>query len=107
MLRYKASNEQISYSSHKSAISKCLISIQGFCRAPSLGVFFLSALCVCMCDQGHKISHNASTGVIEMVIEHFTRANEGTYTLQVHDGKAKNQSSLVLVGDGETARCRT
>ncbi|XP_060796670.1 myomesin-2-like [Neoarius graeffei] len=49
--------------------------------------------------EGHKISHNASTGVIEMVIEHFTRANEGTYTLQIHDGKAKNQSSLVLVGD--------
>ncbi|XP_058256919.1 myomesin-2 isoform X2 [Hemibagrus wyckioides] len=49
--------------------------------------------------EGHKISHNASTGVIQMVIEHFTRANEGTYTLQVTDGKAKNQSSLVLVGD--------
>ncbi|KAF4083411.1 hypothetical protein AMELA_G00141020 [Ameiurus melas] len=50
-------------------------------------------------SEGQKISHNASTGVIQMVIEHFTRANEGTYTLQVHDGKAKNQSSLVLVGD--------
>ncbi|MCJ8737942.1 hypothetical protein PDJAM_G00029800 [Pangasius djambal] len=49
--------------------------------------------------EGQKISHNASTGVIQMVIEHFTRANEGTYTLQISDGKAKNQSSLVLVGD--------
>ncbi|XP_046713053.1 M-protein, striated muscle isoform X4 [Silurus meridionalis] len=49
--------------------------------------------------EDHKISHNASTGVIQMVIEHFTRANEGTYTLQITDGKAKNQSSLVLVGD--------
>uniref|UniRef100_A0AAR2J9Q2 Myomesin 2a n=1 Tax=Pygocentrus nattereri TaxID=42514 RepID=A0AAR2J9Q2_PYGNA len=49
--------------------------------------------------EGHKISHNASTGLIQMTIEHFTRANEGTYTLQIHDGKAKNQSSLVLVGD--------
>lgn len=36
-----------------------------------------------------------------MTIEHFTRANEGTYTIQIHDGKAKSQSSLVLVGDGE------
>uniref|UniRef100_A0AAR2LFY6 Myomesin 2a n=1 Tax=Pygocentrus nattereri TaxID=42514 RepID=A0AAR2LFY6_PYGNA len=52
--------------------------------------------------EGHKISHNASTGLIQMTIEHFTRANEGTYTLQIHDGKAKNQSSLVLVGDGES-----
>uniref|UniRef100_A0A8B9HPL7 Myomesin-2 n=1 Tax=Astyanax mexicanus TaxID=7994 RepID=A0A8B9HPL7_ASTMX len=48
---------------------------------------------------GHKISHDVSSGVIQMTIEHFTKANEGTYTLQIHDGKAKNQSSLVLVGD--------
>ncbi|TSS35875.1 Myomesin-2 [Bagarius yarrelli] len=50
-------------------------------------------------SEGHKISHDASTGVIQMVVEHFTRASEGTYTLQINDGKAKNQSSLVLVGD--------
>ncbi|XP_049321846.1 myomesin-2 isoform X2 [Astyanax mexicanus] len=49
--------------------------------------------------EGHKISHDVSSGVIQMTIEHFTKANEGTYTLQIHDGKAKNQSSLVLVGD--------
>uniref|UniRef100_A0A4W4G453 Myomesin 2a n=1 Tax=Electrophorus electricus TaxID=8005 RepID=A0A4W4G453_ELEEL len=49
--------------------------------------------------EGHKISHDASTGIIQMTVEHFTRANEGTYTLQIHDGKAKSQSSLVLVGD--------
>ncbi len=36
-----------------------------------------------------------------MTIEHFTKANEGTYTIQIHDGKAKSQSSLVLVGDGK------
>lgn len=47
------------------------------------------------------MSHDASTGVIQMIWEHFTRANEGTYTVQITDGKAKNQSSLVLVGDGE------
>ncbi|KAJ3615101.1 hypothetical protein NHX12_018669 [Muraenolepis orangiensis] len=49
--------------------------------------------------EGHKISHDAKTGVIQMTVDHFTRANEGTYTVQIHDGKAKNQSSLVLVGD--------
>ncbi|CAL8333050.1 unnamed protein product [Lota lota] len=49
--------------------------------------------------EGQKISHDAKTGVIQMTVEHFTRANEGTYTVQIHDGKAKNQSSLVLVGD--------
>lgn len=41
------------------------------------------------------------TGIIQMTVEQFTRANEGTYTVQINDGKAKTQSSLVLVGDGE------
>uniref|UniRef100_A0A8C6U8D7 Myomesin 2a n=1 Tax=Neogobius melanostomus TaxID=47308 RepID=A0A8C6U8D7_9GOBI len=49
--------------------------------------------------EGHKISHDVATGVIQMTVESFTRANEGTYTVQITDGKAKAQSSLVLVGD--------
>ncbi|XP_072320008.1 M-protein, striated muscle isoform X5 [Eucyclogobius newberryi] len=49
--------------------------------------------------EGHKISHDAATGVIQMIVENFTRANEGTYTVQIHDGRAKAQTSLVLVGD--------
>lgn len=49
--------------------------------------------------EGHKISHDVATGIIQMTVDLFTRANEGTYTVQIHDGKAKAQSSLVLVGD--------
>ncbi|XP_042590492.1 M-protein, striated muscle-like isoform X4 [Cyprinus carpio] len=49
--------------------------------------------------EGYKISHDVSTGIIQMTIEHFTKANEGTYTIQMQDGKAKSQSTLVLVGD--------
>ncbi|XP_071361090.1 myomesin-2 isoform X7 [Trachinotus anak] len=49
--------------------------------------------------EGHKISHDVATGIIQMTVDHFTRNNEGTYTVQIHDGKAKAQSSLVLVGD--------
>uniref|UniRef100_A0A8C9ZC25 Myomesin 2a n=1 Tax=Sander lucioperca TaxID=283035 RepID=A0A8C9ZC25_SANLU len=49
--------------------------------------------------EGIKISHDVATGVIQMTVDHFTRANEGTYTVQIHDGKAKAQSSLVMVGD--------
>uniref|UniRef100_UPI00398EE294 myomesin-2 isoform X2 n=1 Tax=Pristiophorus japonicus TaxID=55135 RepID=UPI00398EE294 len=47
----------------------------------------------------HKITFDKSTGMIEMVMEQFTSKNEGTYTVQIEDGKAKNQSSLVLIGD--------
>lgn len=53
-------------------------------------------------SQGYKISHDVATGIIQLTVDHFTRANEGTYTVQIHDGKAKTQSSLVLVGDGKT-----
>lgn len=49
--------------------------------------------------EGVKISHDVATGIIQMTVDTFTRANEGTYTVQIHDGKAKTQSSLVLVGD--------
>lgn len=41
-----------------------------------------------------------STGMIEMVMDRFTIENEGTYTVQIQDGKARTQSSLVLIGDG-------
>ncbi|XP_039513532.1 M-protein, striated muscle isoform X1 [Pimephales promelas] len=49
--------------------------------------------------EGCKISHDVSTGIIQMTVENFTKASEGTYTIQIQDGKAKSQSSLVLVGD--------
>ncbi|KAM5278521.1 myomesin-2 isoform 2-T2 [Hipposideros larvatus] len=50
-------------------------------------------------SETHKIKCDKSTGIIEMVMDQFTIENEGTYTVQIHDGKAKNQSSLVLIGD--------
>uniref|UniRef100_A0A4W6EY90 Myomesin 2a n=1 Tax=Lates calcarifer TaxID=8187 RepID=A0A4W6EY90_LATCA len=49
--------------------------------------------------EGHKISHDVATGIIQMTVDNFTRSDEGTYTCQINDGKAKTQSSLVLVGD--------
>uniref|UniRef100_A0A8C7DJU1 Myomesin 2a n=1 Tax=Oncorhynchus kisutch TaxID=8019 RepID=A0A8C7DJU1_ONCKI len=50
-------------------------------------------------SDSHKISHDVNTGVIQMTVDHFSKASEATYTVQIHDGRAKNQSSLVLVGD--------
>ncbi|KAI4550627.1 hypothetical protein MJT46_020171, partial [Ovis ammon polii x Ovis aries] len=51
-------------------------------------------------SETHRIKCDKSTGVIEMVMDRFTVDNEGTYTVQIQDGKAKSQSSLVLIGDG-------
>ncbi|KAI2657515.1 Myomesin-2 [Labeo rohita] len=50
------------------------------------------------CEQT-KMSHDAATGIIEMVMDHFTVDSEGTFTVQIQDGRAKAQSSLVLIGD--------
>uniref|UniRef100_A0A8D0BE47 Myomesin 2 n=1 Tax=Salvator merianae TaxID=96440 RepID=A0A8D0BE47_SALMN len=47
----------------------------------------------------HKLKCDHSTGTIEMLMDRFTIENEGTYTVQIQDGNAKNQSSLVLIGD--------
>uniref|UniRef100_A0AAY4E1F7 Myomesin 2a n=1 Tax=Denticeps clupeoides TaxID=299321 RepID=A0AAY4E1F7_9TELE len=46
-----------------------------------------------------RMSHDVATGVIEMVLDHFTEDSEGTFTVQVQDGRGKAQSSLVLIGD--------
>ncbi|MEJ1274211.1 hypothetical protein NN561_005091 [Cricetulus griseus] len=54
-------------------------------------------------SETHRIKCDRSTGMIEMVMDRFTIENEGTYTVQIQDGKAKNQSSLVLIGDGASA----
>lgn len=51
--------------------------------------------------QQTKMRHDVATGVIEMVLDHFTQENEGTYAVQIQDGTGKAQSSLVLIGDGE------
>ncbi|MXQ94516.1 hypothetical protein E5288_WYG021620 [Bos mutus] len=50
-------------------------------------------------SETHRIKCDKSTGIIEMVMDRFTIDNEGTYTVQIQDGKAKSQSSLVLIGD--------
>uniref|UniRef100_A0A3Q4HAJ0 Myomesin-1 n=1 Tax=Neolamprologus brichardi TaxID=32507 RepID=A0A3Q4HAJ0_NEOBR len=47
----------------------------------------------------YKMNFDKNTGVIEMTLESLTPADEGTYTFQLQDGKATNQSSLVLIGD--------
>ncbi|MEQ2199432.1 hypothetical protein XENOCAPTIV_027413 [Xenoophorus captivus] len=47
----------------------------------------------------YKMNFDKNTGVIEMLMESLTPADEGTYTFQLKDGKATNQSSLVLIGD--------
>ncbi|XP_066478906.1 myomesin-1 isoform X1 [Tiliqua scincoides] len=44
-----------------------------------------------------KIDH--SSGLVEMVMDRLQDEDEGTYTFQLQDGKATNQSSLVLIGD--------
>ncbi|KAM9337522.1 myomesin-1 isoform 1-T1 [Symphorus nematophorus] len=47
----------------------------------------------------YKMNMDKNTGVIEMIMESLTPADEGTFTFQMQDGKATNQSSLVLIGD--------
>ncbi|KAL4659860.1 myomesin-2-like [Arapaima gigas] len=49
--------------------------------------------------EGFKLSHSVDTGIVEMIVERFTKESEGTYTVQIQDGRAKSQSSVVLIGD--------
>ncbi|XP_060099914.1 myomesin-1 isoform X2 [Heteronotia binoei] len=49
--------------------------------------------------QKYKMKIDRNTGLIEMVMDRLEDEDEGTYTFQLQDGKATNQSSLVLIGD--------
>lgn len=62
-------------------------------------MIFLSNL-FCFGLQKYKMNFDKNTGVIEMIMDSLTPADEGTFTFQLQDGKATNQSSLVLIGDG-------
>uniref|UniRef100_A0A8C1F1V8 Myomesin-1 n=1 Tax=Cyprinus carpio carpio TaxID=630221 RepID=A0A8C1F1V8_CYPCA len=46
-----------------------------------------------------EMNFDKNTGVIEMFMESLGKEDEGTFTFQLQDGKATNQSSLVLIGD--------
>nr|XP_061809962.1 myomesin-1-like [Nerophis lumbriciformis] len=47
----------------------------------------------------YKMNFDKNTGVVEMIMESLMPEDEGTFTFQMQDGKATNQSSLVLIGD--------
>lgn len=50
------------------------------------------------------MNFDKNTGIIEMFMESLGKEDEGTYTFQLQDGKATNQSSLVLIGDGTNSK---
>ncbi|KAH0617803.1 hypothetical protein JD844_016400 [Phrynosoma platyrhinos] len=47
----------------------------------------------------YKMKVDRNSGMIEMVMDRLEDEDEGTYTFQLQDGKATNQSSLVLIDD--------
>lgn len=47
------------------------------------------------------MNFDRSTGIIEMFMESLEVADEGTFTFNLVDGKAKGTTSLVLIGDGK------
>ncbi|NXI48364.1 MYOM1 protein, partial [Galbula dea] len=47
----------------------------------------------------YKMKVEQNTGLVEMIMDKLEDKDEGTYTFQLQDGKATNQSSLVLIGD--------
>ncbi|XP_078094440.1 myomesin-2-like [Mustelus asterias] len=47
----------------------------------------------------HKINFDKANGIIEIIIPNFSENDEGSYTAQLQDGKAKGQFTLVLIAD--------
>ncbi|KAJ8289547.1 hypothetical protein GJAV_G00002550 [Gymnothorax javanicus] len=48
---------------------------------------------------GRKINFDRAAGLVEVLLENLTPADEGSYTAQLRDGRAKNQFTLVFVDE--------
>ncbi|KAG5857994.1 hypothetical protein ANANG_G00025390 [Anguilla anguilla] len=46
-----------------------------------------------------KVNFDKASGLVEVLIEDLTPADEGSYTAQLRDGRAKNQFTLVFVDE--------
>ncbi|KAM6172804.1 myomesin-3 [Erethizon dorsatum] len=46
-----------------------------------------------------KINFDRKKGLVEVIIQHLSEDDKGSYTAQLQDGKAKNQITLTLVDD--------
>lgn len=53
------------------------------------------------CFQKYTVNFDESTGIIEMFMDSLEVTDEGTFTFNLVDGKAKGTTSLVLIGDGK------
>lgn len=51
--------------------------------------------------QKYSMKFDKSTGIIEMFMDSLEVTDEGTFTFNLVDGKAKGTTSLVLIGDGK------
>lgn len=47
------------------------------------------------------MNFDQSAGIIEMFMDSLEVTDEGTFTFNLVDGKAKGATSLVLIGDGK------
>lgn len=52
------------------------------------------------CLQKYTMNFDKSTGIIEMYMDSLEVTDEGTFTFNLVDGKAKGTTSLVLIGEG-------
>lgn len=50
-------------------------------------------------QQARKINFDKPNGVVEILFDQLTKEDEGSYTAQLKDGRAKNQFTLVLVDE--------
>uniref|UniRef100_A0A671VAC2 Myomesin 1a (skelemin) n=1 Tax=Sparus aurata TaxID=8175 RepID=A0A671VAC2_SPAAU len=55
------------------------------------------------CFQKYTMNFDKTTGIIEMFMDSLEVTDEGSFTFNLVDGKAKGTTSLVLIGDGYQA----
>lgn len=70
-------------------------------RALILALLLLHGFVFLNLFQKYSMNFDKSTGIIEMFMDSLEVTDEGTFTFNLVDGKAKGTTSLVLIGDGK------
>lgn len=55
----------------------------------------------CPETQARKVNFDKASGLLEILLDQLAKEDEGSYTAQLRDGRAKNQFTLVFVDESE------
>lgn len=78
-----------------------LLTVQYVCLSATWVDIYVSSVLFAFL-QHRKINFDKAKGLVEILFDQLSQEDEGSYTAQLRDGRAKNQFTLVFVDESES-----